>query len=148
VAVSYIENNKWRNVVYRPNSNNESTMRVDKLATTSGTYSFCLRSLADRQLSFKIQFNTGIEMMELSTLPDLSDGDNLEREITWIDQQVVTLGARADSIEGLRRINNQISNMVGNKMIIFAIIGLVAIAAANVIYFKVLKKTFKDRKLI
>jgi hypothetical protein len=38
--------------------------------------------------------------------------------------------------------------MIGTKMFIFAIIGLIVIAAANVIFYKILKKAFKDRKLI
>lgn len=38
--------------------------------------------------------------------------------------------------------------MVGTKMIFFAIIGLVVIGAVNFVFFKTLKKTFKDRKLI
>jgi hypothetical protein len=38
--------------------------------------------------------------------------------------------------------------MIGTKMFIFAIIGLIVIATANVIFYKILKKAFKDRKLI
>jgi hypothetical protein len=38
--------------------------------------------------------------------------------------------------------------MIGTKMFFFALIGLVVIASANVIFYKILKKAFKDRKLI
>jgi hypothetical protein len=38
--------------------------------------------------------------------------------------------------------------MVGTKMFFFAIIGLAVIAVANVTFYKILKKAFKDRKLI
>jgi len=58
------------------------------------------------------------------------------------------LSQRAENIEGLRRINYQINGMVGNKMIFMAIIGLAVIAGVNFAFFKILKKTFKDRKLI
>lgn len=123
-------------------------IRVDKLASTSTTYSFCLKNLGNREYTFKIKFSTGIEMMELQNLPDMNDGQNLETELNWLDQQTTALSSRADNIEGLRRINYQISGMVGTKMILFAVIGLIVIALVNVTFYRILKKTFKDRKLI
>lgn len=38
--------------------------------------------------------------------------------------------------------------MVGTKLLVFGIVGLVGIAAVNLVFFRSLKKTFKDRKLI
>lgn len=38
--------------------------------------------------------------------------------------------------------------MVGKKMIFMAILGLAVIGGVNFFFFKVLKKTFKERKLI
>lgn len=40
------------------------------------------------------------------------------------------------------------ANMVGTKLIVFGIVGLLGIAVVNFIFFRSLKKTFKDRKLI
>jgi hypothetical protein len=97
---------------------------------------------------FKVQFNTGIAVMELHNLPDSNDGENLERELKWLDQQTNVLSGRADNIEKLRRINYQINHMIGTKMFVFAIIGLIVIASANIVFYKILKKAFKDRKLI
>lgn len=68
--------------------------------------------------------------------------------MNWLEQQLNSLHQRSENIEGLRRVNYQINGMVGTKMIFFAIIGLVVIGAVNFVFFKTLKKTFKDRKLI
>lgn len=38
--------------------------------------------------------------------------------------------------------------MMSTKMIGFAIVGLVSIIAVNVLFYRELKKTFKERKLI
>lgn len=38
--------------------------------------------------------------------------------------------------------------MVGTKMILFAIVGMLVILGVNFVFYKSLKKTFKDRKLI
>ena len=42
----------------------------------------------------------------------------------------------------------QISGMVGTKMVILAIIGLVAIGGVNFFFYKLLKNELKKRKLI
>lgn len=86
--------------------------------------------------------------MELNELPDDGDAQNLDRELKWLENQGNVLSERATNIQGLRLINQQIAGMVGTKMLVFGVIGLIAIAAVNVIFFKSLKKTFKDRKLI
>lgn len=135
-------------MIFRTSEPNRPFTRIDKLASVATTYSYCVKNIADKGSVFKIQFSTGLEVMELHELPDASDGDNLERELNWLDQQTTTLSHRAENIEGLRRINYQINGMVGTKMIYFAIIGLAAIGVVNFAFFKMLRKTFKDRKLI
>ena len=45
-------------------------------------------------------------------------------------------------------INIQLSKMMGTKLIIFAIVGLLGIVVVNLVFFRQMKKTFKDRKMI
>jgi hypothetical protein len=46
---------------------------------------------------------------------------------------------RSESIEEFTRINSQIQRMVGIKMIVLGIIGLIGIASVNVAFYKLLK---------
>ena len=41
--------------------------------------------------TYKIEFNSGMEVMELTGLPDATDAENLERELSWLEQQSNTL---------------------------------------------------------
>lgn len=34
-------------------------------------------------------------MLELHNLPDAADGDNLERELTWLEKQIQALSERS-----------------------------------------------------
>jgi site-specific recombinase len=72
----------------------------------------------------------------------------LDREINWIEKQALNLANKSENIEGLRRINQQISGMVGIQMIVFAILGIAVIGAVNVIFFWLVKGELKRRKLI
>lgn len=58
--------------------------RVDKLASTATTYSFCVKNVEADTVTFKIEFNSGLEVMELHELPDANDAQNLERELNWL----------------------------------------------------------------
>ena len=58
------------------------------------------------------------------------------------------LEEQAEKLEGMSQINMQLSKMMGNKLMIFALIGLLGIVGVNMVFFRQLKKTFKDRKLI
>ena len=51
-------------------------------------------------------------------------------------------------MEGLRSIAKEISNMMSLKMIIFAVLGLIVVVGVNILFYKEMKKTFKERKLI
>ena len=51
-------------------------------------------------------------------------------------------------MEGLRSIAKEISNMRSLKMIIFAVLGLFVVVGVNIMFYKEMKKTFKERKLI
>ena len=51
-------------------------------------------------------------------------------------------------MEGLRATSEGLTNLMSTKMIGFAIVGLVSIIVVNVIFYRELKKTFKERKLI
>jgi hypothetical protein len=51
-------------------------------------------------------------------------------------------------MEGLRASTEGITNIMSTKMIAFAILGLGAIVVVNFLFYKELKKTFKERKLI
>jgi hypothetical protein len=51
-------------------------------------------------------------------------------------------------MESLRSTTEGLSNLMSTKMVGFAIVGLLAIVVVNVYFYRELKKTFKDRKLI
>lgn len=51
-------------------------------------------------------------------------------------------------MEGLRAATEGITNIMSTKIIAFAILGLVAIVVVNLLFYRELKKTFKERKLI
>jgi hypothetical protein len=51
-------------------------------------------------------------------------------------------------MESLRASTEGLTEMMSTKMIGFAIIGLLSILVVNFIFYKELKKAFKDRKLI
>lgn len=97
---------------------------------------------------FNITSNSGIEVMELHELPNLDDAENLERELNWLSSQNDALKERADNLVGLRNTNEEIAMMVGTKMIIFAVIGMLVILGVNLVFYRSIKKTLKDRKLI
>jgi hypothetical protein len=46
---------------------------------------------------------------------------------------------KSESIEEFRRMNSQIQGLVGIKMIVFGIIGLIGIASVNFAFYKLLK---------
>lgn len=104
IEVSHIDGRQWKSIFYKK-SENEVRSRVDKLASTPTTYSFCLKNMEPRMVNFKIEFNSGLEVMELHELPDANDAQNLERELNWLEQQSNSLYERASNIRGLRSIN-------------------------------------------
>ncbi len=53
-----------------------------------------------------------------------------------------------ERMESLRASTEGLTELMSVKMIGFAIIGLVAIIVVNFMFYRELKKTFKERKLI
>jgi hypothetical protein len=51
-------------------------------------------------------------------------------------------------MESLRATSEGLSNLMSTKMIGFAIAGLIAIVVVNLLFYRELRKTFKERKLI
>ena len=86
--------------------------------------------------------------MEFEILPDKNDAQNLDREIKWLDGQKKVLFETLERMESLRASTEGLTSMMSTKMIGFAIIGLLSIIVVNFIFYKELKKAFKDRKLI
>ena len=72
----------------------------------------------------------------------------MERELSWLENQKQKLFETLDRMEGLRATAEGLTNMMSTKMIGFAIVGLLSIIVVNVVFYRELKKTFKDRKLI
>ena len=93
IEVSHVDGKNWKSLQYRESE--ISTVRIDKLAPVSATYSFCLKSTSEPEGEFKILFASGLEVLELHNLPDANDSDNLEREINWIESQTVSLAERS-----------------------------------------------------
>ncbi len=81
-------------------------------------------------------------------MPDKSDSENLERELAWLENQKKNLFESLSRMEGLRASTEGLAGMMSTKMIGFAVLGLVAILGVNFLFFRELKKTFKERKII
>jgi len=86
--------------------------------------------------------------MEFEILPDKNDAENLDRELNWLDNQKRILFETLERMESLRASTEGLTSMMSTKMIGFAIIGLLSIVIVNFIFYRELKKTFKERKLI
>jgi hypothetical protein len=51
-------------------------------------------------------------------------------------------------MEGLRASSEGLSQLMSTKMIGFSVLGLLSIVVVNLLFYRELRKTFKDRKLI
>jgi hypothetical protein len=99
-------------------------------------------------MRLNIQIQSGLELMEFELLPDETDSENLERELGWLENQKSKLVESLGRMEGLRATSEGLTNLMGTKMIGFAVVGLLGIAIVNLLFYRELKKTFRDRKLI
>lgn len=75
---------KWNSVFYRQAKTEFEPFNIHKLAPTDSTYSFCIRNIDDMQFKIKANIQSGLELMEFELLPDKSDAENLERELSWL----------------------------------------------------------------
>lgn len=148
VEVSNMLDGKWNSIFYKKAQNVMESFNIHKLAPSDSTYSFCIRNIDTQRMRIAINIQSGLELMEFEMLPDKSDSENLERELSWLQNQKAKLFESLERMEGLRATSEGLSNLMSTKMIGFAIVGLLSIVVVNVIFYRELKKTFKDRKLI
>lgn len=148
VEVSNMVEGKWNSIFYRQSKNVMEPFNIHKLAPIDSTYSFCIRNIDDARMKLNVNIQSGLELMEFEMLPDKSDSENLERELGWLENQKEKLFESLDRMEGLRATSEGLSNLMSTKMIGFAIVGLLSIIVVNILFYRELKKTFKDRKLI
>lgn len=73
VEVSHIFDKSWKSVFYKASSHGDPIIRVDKLAAQATTYSFCIKNNEPFAGKIKVTFTTGLDMMELTNLPDATD---------------------------------------------------------------------------
>lgn len=139
---------KWNSVLYKQSKNVFETFNIHKLAPTESTYSFCIRNIDNNRMKLKVNIQSGLELMEFELLPDKSDSENLERELGWLENQKLKIFDVLDRMESLRATSEGLTNLMSTKMIGFAIVGLLCIIVVNILFYRELKKTFKDRKLI
>lgn len=139
---------KWNSIYYKQAKSSLETFNIHKLAPTESTYSFCIRNIDNNRMKLKVSIQSGLELMEFHMLPDKSDSENLERELGWLENQKEKLFESLDRMEGLRATSEGLTNLMSTKMIGFAIVGLLSIIVVNVLFYRELKKTFKDRKMI
>jgi hypothetical protein len=148
VEVSNMLEGKWNSVFYRQAKTTFEHFNIHKLAPTESTYSFCVRNIDNDKVKLSVNIQSGLELMEFEMLPNKSDSENLERELGWLENQKLKLFESLDRMEGLRATSEGLTNLMSTKMIGFAIVGLLTIIVVNVLFYRELKKTFKDRKLI
>jgi hypothetical protein len=87
-------------------------------------------------------------MMEFQSLPDKSDSENLDRELSWLSQQSTQFEELSNKLSGSAALARELSQLMGMKLIYLAAAGMMGIVMINFIFYYQLKKTFKNRKII
>ena len=82
------------------------------------------------------------------TSPRQIDSENLNRELNCLQNQKRNMFSILERMESLRASTEGLTELMSVKMIGFAIIGLLSIIMVNFMFYRELKKTFKERKLI
>ena len=148
VEVSNMVDGQWSSAQFKQTKTQLESVSIHKLAIIESTYSMCVRNVDNNEMKLAVKIQSGLELMEFDVLPDKNDSENMERELSWLENQKQKLFESLDRMEGLRATAEGLTNMVSTKMIGFAIVGLLSIIVVNVVFYRELKKTFKDRKLI
>ena len=84
MEVSNMVQGKWNSVFYKQSRNEFESFNVHKLAPADSTYSFCIRNIDKEAVNLNVNIQSGLELMEFELLPDKSDAENLERELSWL----------------------------------------------------------------
>ena len=148
VEVSNMVDGQWSSAQFKQTKTQLESVSIHKLAIIESTYSMCVRNVDNNEMKLAVKIQSGLELMEFDVLPDKNDSENMERELSWLENQKQKLFESLDRMEGLRATAEGLTNMMSTKMIGFAIVGLLSIIVVNVVFYRELKKTFKDRKLI
>lgn len=98
------------------------------------------------KITFKLQ--TGLELMELEILPDKTDNEYLDREVTFLEQQHNELFSSLEKIESAREATSTMLNLMSTKIIGFGVVGFLVIIAVNYLFYREVKKTLHERKMI
>ena len=61
-----------------------------------------MRNIDAEEMKLNVNIQSGLELMEFELLPDKSDAENLERELSWLENQKSKLFESLDRTEGLR----------------------------------------------
>ena len=85
-------------VYYKMTELGYERMKVYKMANVAGTYGFCFKNIQRDLLNLVVTFQTGVELLEFELLPDKSDAENLEREVTWLENEKAGLYASISKI--------------------------------------------------
>ena len=148
VEVSNMIEGRWNSVYFKQTKAPLEQVNIHKLAPAESTYSYCIRNIHGEKQTFNVSMQSGLELMEFELLPAKGDAENLERELHWLEKEKAKLFESLDRMESLRATSEGLTNLMSTKMVGFAIIGLLAIIVVNVLFYRELKKTFKERKLI
>lgn len=143
-----MEKDGWKSVHYKQSKTHMETINVHKLAPEDSTYAFCVGNIDEDQMRVNVQIQSGLELMEFELLPDETDSENLERELGWLENQRAKLVESLGRMEGLRASSEGLSSLMGTKMVGLAVVGLLGMAVVNLLFYREIKKTFRDRKLI
>jgi hypothetical protein len=89
-----------------------------------------------------------LELLELDSLAEESDQDLLLKEARWIDKQAdKVLELLASSSQQLSD-RGELQNLMGLKLVFFALLGVISVVAINAFFYLSLRKTFRERKMI
>lgn len=72
-------------------------------------------------------------------MPDKSDTENLEREITWLEGEKLTFLEIVQKVEEQKIQNVERSTLLSTKMVVFAVVGLLSVVIVNLLFFRNMK---------
>lgn len=140
--------NGWNKIVQRQVQEGSDSLNVHKLAAADSTYSFCLRNIDEKSIRLSLNIQSGLELHDFEMLPDSTDSENLQRELGWLQNQKAKLFESLERMDGLRASSYDLSKLMSTKMMGLAVFGLLSMVAINLLFYRQLCKTFKERKLI
>lgn len=98
--------------------------------------------------NFKVKIESGIELMELEVLAGASDTQILDSELALLEEQYKAVLDSLISIESSKAASKEVFELMSGKTATFAIAGLLVVVGMNLVFYRVVRKSLRERKRI